>query len=327
MDELLIALIKECYDQVLHREPDWTGIHTYLRHLKNGKSKEWLISVLKKSDEYKNKTIVYQEEVQSVIRKPMRKQRSIPKPVPEETPKEEIPNETTQKEIINLFMCVRDNEEDLSYTLSKLKKLERKNEEYDFYYYILENDSKDDTPHMVIDFFTYSKGKYRIEKSEKKKWGAVVDNQRIHDMAKYRNMMLELCNTWEQSKYSFVIDTEITFDDEIINHMTSLMEKYKDFVMITPFGTVNNSMKYYDTYAFQAPNMKPGIFPYTSSESIIEVLSAFAGFACIRSEALQQCKWGVCEDRQVSEHNYLCNELTQFGKIVCAKNIKVCWKK
>lgn len=324
MDDHLISIIKDCYDQVLNREPDWTGIHTYLRHLKNGKSKDWLINVLKQSEEYRNKPVASSEEVQQVILKPSRKTRSkmMIKDVKIEEPKTSV----EKKEIINLFMCVRDNEEDLSYTLAKLKKLERKHENLDFYYYILENDSTDDTPHMVIDFFTYSKGKYRIEKSEKKKWGPVVDNQRIRDMARYRNMMLELCSTWENSNYSFVIDTQITFDDSIIEDMIGLLDKYQKYVMVTPFGKVDHSMKYYDTYAFHAPGMKPGVFPYTSSEPIIEVLSAFAGFACIRSKALKQSKWGVLEDVQVSEHNYLCEQLRAHGKIVCAKNIIVNWK-
>lgn len=330
MDDILIQVIKDCYDEVLGREPDFTGIHTYLRHLKQGKTREWLVQILKRSEEYKTKSLTKpSEEVQTIRFKPLRKTRSKT----EEGQKEEELNKTNEvdneneKEVINVFMCVRDNEEDLSYTLSKFKKLERRHPEYDFYYYILENDSKDDTPHMVIDFFSYSKGKYRIEKSEKKKWGTVVDNHRVHDMANYRNMMLELCNSWEHSNYSFVVDTEITFDDDIIENMIHLAEKYKEYVMITPFGTVDKSMKYYDTYAFHGIDMKPGVFPYSSSSSVLEVQSAFAGFALIRSHALQQSKWGVLEEVKVSEHNYLCKQLQKHGKIMCAKNIIVRWKK
>lgn len=333
MDDILIQVIKDCYNEVLGREPDFTGIHTYLRHLKQGKTRDWLTSILKTSEEYQTKSLsLPSEEVQTISFKPCRKARSrIEEEITQKPETNKETNEETQiqnkKEVINIFMCVRDNEEDLSYTLSKFKKLERKHKEYDFYYYILENDSKDDTPHMVIDFFSYSKGKYRIEKSEKKKWGAVVDNQRIHDMANYRNMMLELCNSWEDSTYSFVVDTEITFDDDIIENMIHLAEKYKEYVMITPFGAVENSLKYYDTYAFHGIDMKPGVFPYSSSSSVLEVQSAFAGFALIRSDALRQSKWGVLEDVKVSEHNYLCKQLQKHGKIMCAKNIIVRWKK
>ena len=330
MDDILIQVIKDCYDEVLGREPDFTGIHTYLRHLKQGKTREWLIQILKGSEEHKTKFLSKpSEEVQTITFKPLRKTRSKTEELPKKASEKESETQEApvfQKEVINIFMCVRDNEDDLSYTLSKFKKLERRHAEYDFYYYIIENDSKDDTPHMVIDFFSYSKGKYRIEKSEKTKWGNVVDNKRIHDMAQYRNMMLELCNSWEHSNYSFVVDTEITFDDDIMENMIHLAEKYKEYVMITPFGTVNNSMKYYDTYAFHAIDMKPGIFPYSSSSSVLEVQSAFAGFALIRSHALQQCKWGVIEDVKVSEHNYLCKQLQKHGKIMCAKNIIVRWK-
>ena len=225
-------------------------------------------------------------------------------------------------------MCVRDNEEDLPITLQKLKKIERNMHDYQFYYYILENDSKDDTPQLVIDFFSYSKGKYRIEKSDKKKWDAEPALQRVHDMAYYRNLMLDLCNTWDNSTYSFVIDTEIQFSESIIQDMINLSVKNPDYTMITPYGTVQDEKRYYDTFAFHGIDMPPGKFPYNDPNTVIEVLSAFAGFVLILSSNLKNCKWGVTKNslKNVSEHNVLCEQLRQFGKIVCTKSIIVRWK-
>lgn len=323
MDSLR-SVIQSVYKEVLNRDPDLKAYSIYTKCLREGKSRDWLVNILKESEEYKNRRKPpKQEEIYKVIHRKSRTAVSE-EVLPEEPVKQEEPDEP-QKSIINIFMCVRDNEEDISITFQKLKKIERQMPEYDFYYYILENDSKDDTPHLVIDFFSYSKGKFRIEKSDKKKWECEPDRQRVHDMAYYRNMMLDLCNTWEGSTYSFVVDTEITFHESIISEMIDLSKNNPDFTMITPYGTVQHEKRYYDTFAFHGINMPPGKFPYSNPDKIIEVLSAFAGFVMILSENLRKCKWGVSE-KNVSEHNYLCEQLRQYGKIVCTKTILVNWK-
>lgn len=338
VDDLLIDVINDCYQKVLKRDCDESGIKTYLHHFKQGKSKEWLISILENSNEYKknrkppelrslekkkstdvnlqNRTskniILEKKSIQDIITK--REKRIISKP------------ETNEKEIINIFMCVRDNERDIDKTLLDLKTIENELTQYSFYYYILENDSNDNTPHLIIDFFNHSNGKFKIEKNDKCKWGDTTDIDRVKDMAYYRNVMLRMCKTWDNSKFSFILDTGVTFQKNIISEYIKFMNENIEVVMATPYGTVNNTEKYYDTFALKVKNKKHGYFPYTNINSVIDVESAFGGFVCILSKYLKDVKW-TCSNIKVSEHNSICEQLRNYGKVVINKKIRVQWKK
>ena len=46
----------------------------------------------------------------------------------------------------------------------------------------------------------------------------------------------------------------------------------------------------------------------------------------IRTETLEKCKW-TSGDKICSEHNYFCDEVRNYGDIVCAGNIRVQWEK
>ena len=314
VEDQLRNLIINTYKDILKKEPTTNIVNTYLHHLKNGKSLQWL------------KNMLNNNSIPSTVKpdlKPPKTQR-ISNVIHIEN-KNWKTNPKITNNILNIFMCVRDNEEDISITFTKLKKLERKHTDLKFYYYVLENDSSDDTPHVVLDFFNYSNGKFRIEKSEKIKWGAVPDRNRVRDMAKYRNMMKDLCTTWENSEYSLVVDTEITFDDDILEKYLNIMENNKTIVMATPFGTVQDTNKYYDTFAFHAFNKRPCVYTYDTQEDIFPVQSAFAGFSIIRSKFLKDAHWGESEIK-VSEHNALCEQLRKFGNVVVCKHIIVRWK-
>ena len=313
VEDLLINVIHECYQLVLNRKCDEDGIKTYLHHFKQGKTKDWLIEILRNSEEYKkNRKMPVPGKTPSIIRTVRKKEKIILDP---------------EKEIINIFMCVRDNESDIEYTLNKLKSIEDNLiDKYTFHYYILENDSSDNTPHIIIDFFDHSNGKFRIEKNDKRKWGDTTEISRVKDMAYYRNLMLELCNTWEKSKYSFILDTGITFNEDIISKYINILETHNDIVMTTPYGTVNKTLQYYDTFALKVKDKPNGYFPYTSLERLIDVESAFGGFVCIRSKFLKDIQWEHT-DEKVSEHNSMCKQLLKHGRIVIVKDIKVEWKK
>jgi hypothetical protein len=230
----------------------------------------------------------------------------------------------TNRKTINIFLCVRDNENDVGTTLSALRIIERNHNDLEFCYYILENDSKDSTPHQIIDFFSHAKGRYRIEKSEKRKWGTVQGMGRVSDMAKYRNMMKELCESWDNSEYSFIIDTGVLFQSNIFDQMINLMSSSSDIVMITPFGQVGEKKQYYDTFALETSDGIRGKYPKYSPGEILDVNSAFGGFVLIKTNVLKQCSWGVI-DGKCSEHNLFCKNVSKHGRIVIATNIIVKW--
>lgn len=224
--------------------------------------------------------------------------------------------------VINVFGLFRNNEKTIGKTLAGLKAMERRLSDFTFRYYFYENDSDDDTPSQIRDFFSHASGRYLCEKLDKKHWAGNSDPRRMLDLASYRNKMVQLCNTWSNSTYSFIVDSEISFPLDIMEEQIALLQSRKDAAMITPYGMPEHSSGYYDTYAFRG--MKGEDTP-TLFDSPVEAKSAFAGFACILSTALQNCHWD-CTGSE-SEHIHFCNMVTKYGKILIDPNMEVRWKK
>lgn len=233
--------------------------------------------------------------------------------------------------VVNIFMCVRNNETTLQNTLNKLNEIEFTNLEYKFRFYIYENDSVDNTKNIIVNFYNNHKGNCIFETLNNQMWSNTKDTQRVIDMSKYRNKMKNLCKNYKNSNYSIILDTNINFNTSIFKNMVNIMEKNEKIHMITPFGFVEGKCKtYYDSFALKIESTFKGseikkLNYELKKTNLVKLKSGFAGFIMIRTETLKRCEWkysSIC-----SEHNYFCNEISEYGDIVCAGNIKVSWKK
>lgn len=235
--------------------------------------------------------------------------------------------------IINVFLCVRNNENILELTLENLIKIEKDNSNYKFKYYMYENDSIDNTKKIVLNFYKNHNGNCLFETLKKKQWGCVKDNNRSLDMSYYRNKMKSLCKNFNNSKYSLILDTNVLFDVLCFKKMIDILENNLDIHMVTPYGVLENKPnKYYDTYALSIKNVYGNKALYFLNKQlkyndIVDINSGFSGFSIIRSETLYKCNWGTEINNICSEHNVFCNEVNMYGRIVCCKNIKVYWSK
>lgn len=302
-----------------------------------------------------------------------------PKPDPKPDPKPEVkkispkPAEPTPKpndkvriiqnerSKVHVLMLCRDNEDSLPVTFESLDKIEKAHsDKYEFYYWILENDSKDHSASLVSDFMKKKNGRWCTGTMNNKKWGDIKHKGRVEDMVTYRNMnkrMIEFgpmkpgalpmdindlymlqdarnirMNEWDpwSSKYSIVLDTQITFDTNIFASMEHILRTNNDIAMVTPFGYVKNSpMTYYDTYALSdmkgSSKPDPKWVKTTDKTKTFEVQSAFGGFVMIKSGTLRKCKWGVI-NRDCSEHNAFCDAIAKTGsKVVVCPGVKVGW--
>lgn len=225
---------------------------------------------------------------------------------------------------INVFLMLRNNETTMGATLAGLKSMERRFPNNEFQYYFYENDSDDDTPNLIADFFTHSNGSYICEKLGKRHWAGSTDPRRMLDLATYRNKMVNLCSTWEFSTYSFIIDSEIEFPLDIMEKQIYTLQSYPDAVMVTPYGQPQHENGYYDTYAYRGMDY-PNDPPPKDAKAPFEVKSAFSGFACIYSSVLQECHWD-CTGSE-SEHIHFCNMVGRYGKILVDPDMEVRWRK
>jgi hypothetical protein len=233
-------------------------------------------------------------------------------------------------EKINLFMCCRDVEASIEETFSKLTAAEDRLRaatpgwrDTEFHYYILENDSVDNTPGMIADFFESKLGEYSTGTIGAEKWGSHPGAARMRDMASYRNSMKELCTDWGNSRYSFIVDAEIEFDVAIIEKQIKYLQEHTEVAMVTPFGTVDMSNIYYDKFAFRDMQNRNDTLPVITGSSI-EAKSAFSGFVCIRTPVLERCRWDVVNG-ETSEHVPFCNMVNRHGKIIIDSTVVVRW--
>lgn len=283
---------------------------------------------------------------------------TVPK---KEQPKEKVRIIQNERSKVHVLMLCRDNEDSLPSTFESLDILEKKcSDKYEFYYWILENDSKDRSSSLVSDFMKNKNGRWCTGTMNNKKWGDIKHKGRVEDMVMYRNMnkrMIEFgpmrpgalpmdindlyilqdvrnirMNEWDpwSSKYSIVLDTQITFDNDIFDSMEKVLRTNNDVAMVTPFGYVKNSpMTYYDTYALSdmkgSSKPDPKWVKTTDKTKTFEVQSAFGGFVMIKSGTLRKCKWGVI-NRDCSEHNAFCDAIAKTGaKVVVCPGVKVGW--
>lgn len=233
-------------------------------------------------------------------------------------------NSNEKKERVNVFGCFRNNEDVFDKIQDNFEVIEEKNKDVEFYYYFFENDSTDATPYLILDFMRQRKGRYTLTNVATKKWADVKALGRVQDMAMYRNAMKDLCTDYTNSKYTVIIDTGVDYDFTTYQRMVDVLDKNPDVAMVTPYGIVKGSKdKYYDTYAFEgfAKSTKIDI-----KYDLFNVKSAFGGFVVIRTEVFEKCYWEAIDEHR-SEHNFFCNMVRNYGKVVIANRIKVEWTK
>jgi hypothetical protein len=176
---------------------------------------------------------------------------------------------------------------------------------------------------MIQGFFETAEGNYSIGAKGSEKWGSHPGGARMRDMASYRNDMKGLCSDWSSSRYSFILDTEIEFDTDIMTRQINHLQHEPGDAMVTPFGTVDMSDVYYDRFAFRDMQNTNNTLPDITT-SPIEVKSAFGGFVCIRTPVLERCRWDVVNG-DTSEHVPFCNMVRRYGDIMIDTATIVRW--
>jgi len=163
-------------------------------------------------------------------------------------------------------------------------------------------------------------------------WDNIKSIKRVEDMCIYRNNMKNLCTSWDNSDFSIILDTDIEFDNDILDEMMLILYLYNNIAMVTPYGLVSGKNIYYDTFAldlncFGHPlHTLQKLAANVNNNTLIQLKSGFSGFIMIRSSVLQHCNWGV-SNYMCSEHNFFCSNVRKYGNIVCATQIRVNWVK
>lgn len=276
-------VIHRCYNKILNREPDEDGLTTYKAYLKEHSEND-LSCVLQKSNEYLNYI--------------------------------------ANKSFINIFMCVRNNANDIVVLFKQLEYIRRNDKIHEYRYYIYENDSNDHTVQLCQTFIQNNHGVVFSDTLNKKQWNDVKHIGRVVDMAIYRNKCKALCSdeNMKNSEFCVLVDTKVLFDNDIFDRFSSVLQD-KSIVMVTPYGKVGKRIVYYDTYALETLGSIVRI-----NQGIIDVKSACGGIFMVRSDALRVSEWKLLDSHR-SEHNNFCYEVGNFGRVVIDTDIHTEWTK
>lgn len=110
-------------------------------------------------------------------------------------------------------------------------------------YSFFENDSVDNTPHILMDWLSTRKGILLSENIEAPKWGSVPSLKRVRYQARYRNMALAPLEIYYNFDYLLVADSDVHWEPELITGMIKDLDNHPKWGMVSP-NTVQNVRDY-----------------------------------------------------------------------------------
>lgn len=228
----------------------------------------------------------------------------------------------------------RDSE---SYIYDTLQSLENLQEKYDVDYYFYENDSQDNTKHILADWLSKKKGKLVSESLDKRKYGSVIDIERFKLLANYRNKIKQILLDNTQSSITLLLDTDISFNNQDISYLVNalsedvamsvantrqdipdlmLQESDDSFYDVLPIrDTYNNSGLYFTDCPLLLNSDRK---LWKNNENVI-VNAAFSGVSIIKTRVLSHSFWSTTG---YSEHINFCTDVRKSGDITIVPNSK-----
>lgn len=238
---------------------------------------------------------------------------------------------------ISIFSLWRDSESYIHRTLRTLEEMEKLHPSIDFSYYFYENDSKDNTAKILLDWTDQRRGTVLSERINFEKEGSVFTQSRMDKMCYYRNRMINM-GRFLRTDFSLIFDSDVFFSPDIIKQFLSKIDSQT--VMYTPNITQDIKCKlcqcgqdsYYDVaplfdkYGQQGLHWACNPFSNVFDRQLfqtgkpVEVSSAFGGAAFFKSYPLNFCNWRT---KSTCDHTLFCEDIRQFGKIKVYPDIKV----
>lgn len=231
----------------------------------------------------------------------------------------------------------RDSESYIQEALKRLDLLEEHTEAA-FEYFFYENDSEDNTVGILTDWLKNKEGSLLSENLGRPKFSQSSSVERQVLMTDYRSRLLNNCKPLE-SDFSFLLDSDVIYEPNIINRYIAFLNDHTDVVMVTPNIKQNIKCKmfdgtkdsYYDSWALVDTNGNLGMTwaynPFYSQEDRsnwdsnqpVKVNSAFGGCPLIKTEVLNEIHWateGGCE------HWHFCKMAREYGDVVVVPDIE-----
>lgn len=242
---------------------------------------------------------------------------------------------------ISVLSLWRNSQKHIHRTLAQLESLEKKHSDIDFSYYFYENDSTDNTVRILNEWLEKKDGHLISHKLNAPSFASEGSPYRMAWMASYRNTLLKSVRPLD-SEYTLVFDSDIIFEDDLLENFLNYRESSSDWVLLSANTRQNLPCIYDDEvkkddsyYDVSCLIDSRGIYVATwwdcplynsedrekwYSEESIQVKSAFGSCSLIKTSTLNNpdVQWDSVDGSV--EHVGLCFSLQKYGKIyVCPK--------
>lgn len=246
------------------------------------------------------------------------------------------------KNIINIdiVMVCRDNED---YFNSFFPEIVKQLREFNPYFYIYENNSKDKTKLILNNYKKYNN--FFIQKEDLK----ISDNRYIN-ICNARNRLLNFYknNIKRKPHYILQLDTNLLFSSKTITSLINIFNKKVDPVMVCPYSCfynpdLHNATCYFDFLALNyGKNFKNTNFQLFTKENYFKgkdytnEKTVFGGMGLLRQDIYLKIAWKLKKNENVKnihlingkticEHWNYCEELRKYGNLYLIKNPNVVW--
>jgi hypothetical protein len=254
--------------------------------------------------------------------------------------------------LVSVNLIIREGEEYIRFLNSHFSEIEKKYKStLKFEYFMYENDSRDRTEKEIRIFYENRSGKYLCEKVPNSKMMSGISIDRGTTMAKFRNKLKKHHGRLKSDFVLFINCDTIFLQSSIMSMINSLLAD-RNTSMVTGYPICygsyfeeNETNHYYDSLALVTKNnisyaqtgnscvfskcARCKIYRHINNinipenelldnKSVVNVKSAFGGFALIKTNVYNIVEWG----ESVCEHHSFCENVRKFGNIIIDPNIK-----
>ena len=256
---------------------------------------------------------------------------------------------------ISVILAIRDGEKYIEFLNNVFDKIEglnqnQKQNNYEYEYFIYENNSTDNTKEKIKEFYKKNerKGKYFLETVDNSTVKTGINFERGAHMANIRNKLKDFHGQLV-SDYVLLLDCDAVFTANTIEQLINTMND--KIAMTSPFCIhwipflYDKYVHYYDTFAVITKeglsyknNYNTCLFKSCkrcinfrkkanilideqhlfSSNQLIEVKSAFGSISLVKTNVYNNVKW----EPTICEHHSFCEQVNKYGSIVINPHIK-----
>lgn len=239
---------------------------------------------------------------------------------------------------ISVCLCIRNGEQYMHYLTYIANQL--KMYDYDFEYFIYENNSTDHTKDEIKEFSKKFNCKYIVEDLHNNKMHTGISNKRGKHMATIRNKLKKFHGTLT-SDYTLLLDCDVIFVPSVIKKLIDSFNP--STAMVSTYCMLwNEDRHYYDSFAFISNDnisyKESGntclfksckrciyirkkeniVLDLLDDDKILQVKSAFGSLSMIKTEIYNKVNW----ENSICEHHSFCKQVNEYGNIIVNPMIK-----